>query len=115
MSCNYGAEKKVSCMPKCPSFLVYFRIAVKSVILYEAQGNAPQVQPVGHFVFRHGTCPEMPHRFGGRNVPKYPTGYGRELSSHGRQIGRMARRGFFHLRRESILKKFLRWQLEIVT
>src|SRR5215813_3465015 len=90
MSCNYGAEMKVSCMSKCPSFFVYFRIAVKSVIFYEVQGNAPQVQPLGHFAFRHGTCPEMPHRFGCRNVPKYPTGYGQDLSSHGRQIGRMA-------------------------
>jgi hypothetical protein len=53
-------------------------------------------------LFGRVACPELPHRFGGRNVPKYPTGYGRELSSHGRQIGRMAKRCFFRLLQESV-------------
>ena len=113
MSSNYGAEMKVSFMPKCISFFVYFRIAVKSVILYQVEVNAPQVEPVGHFAFRHGACPETPHMFGCRSVPKYHTGYGRELSPHGRQIGRVAKRCFFHLRRDSILNKFLRRPLEL--
>jgi hypothetical protein len=48
----------------------------------------------GISIFWCGACPEMPHRFGYSNVQKCPTGYGLELSSHDRQIGRMARRRF---------------------
>ncbi len=45
-------------------------------------------------LFGRVACPEMPHRFGGRNVAIYPTGYVRELSSQGRQIGMTAKRCF---------------------
>ena len=53
-------------------------------------------------LFGRVACPEMPHRLGCRNVPNCPTGYGRELSSHGGQIGRMAKRCFFRLLQESV-------------
>ncbi len=42
-------------------------------------------------------CPKVLCAVTSRNAPSY----GRELSSHGRQIGRMAKRCFFHLRQES--------------
>jgi hypothetical protein len=89
-------------MPKRPGFFVNVGIAVKSVGLCQVQGNIPRSNPWDISLFGRVACPEMPHRFACRNVPKCPTDYGRELSSHGRQIGRMAKQCFFRLRQESV-------------
>ena len=53
-------------------------------------------------LFGRVACPEMPHRYGCKDVPKCPTGYGRELSLYGRQIGRMTKRCFLRLLQEIV-------------
>jgi hypothetical protein len=58
-------------------------------------------------LFGRVACPEMPHGYGYRNVPKRHTSYWRELSSYGRQIGRMTKRCFFRLLQEIVTPREL--------
>src|SRR5215813_7104074 len=74
MSCNYGAEMKVSCMPKCPAFS--YNSGLRLSLLYSMR------------------CKEMPHRFnlwgisllGMEYVQKCPTGLGVGTSRNTPQV-----------------------------
>jgi hypothetical protein len=74
--CNYGAEMMEPQAPKFPGFFVYAWIAVKAVDL-AGYKETPTTGDISRF--GRAACPEMPHRYGYRNVPKCPTGYGREI------------------------------------